>query len=530
MVQDLCTGLKSNYLIFPVGLGSGVDSAFLASIPQRTKNEDDRYISTYDPNELKEIFISIFSEFTTNAIFYIIPDDGKYRGEKRNLKIEWRNGGLVDSKIYKKGAMDAPYEFGLKKLKPIDWILQLIVGIFIVGALYMGLRYIIPLYKRKMFKKLFVQKFVPDSSVIRKDPLTQDPFVEGDYVVVKCKQMVSLSTWDAIGHCPNYPGCMEYINPCDGAGASDNAGDFFSQKGIFKTFNWIFFGALGGLFGWILYAISKQFKFRFHVDWLSDLLNSDFVQSIIKGTGGYEQMMNNIKPIADQALVGVFISTGVTAALAYVEAIGDARKFSILRVLGKVVLVFIVACFLFLIGAINQYLLFNGDPFWSGTVNWVIFGLFLGIILSSWSSIILKRGVLASVIACFVGYAVYHILVSNLPDAWSKLIAFIILGALLGGIIVSVITSLEDFEMKYLSPQQYWGVVKPISKWLRRGLEVWIGTEPKCYIFVKWEDEMAKPMHAKLTLENDRVYIESKHETLINGVLMPMNTKTPLEG
>ena len=35
-------------------------------------------------------------------------------------------------------------------------------------------------------------------------------------------------------------------------------------------------------------------------------------------------------------------------------------------------------------------------------------------------------------------------------------------------------------------------------------------------------------MHAKLTLENDRVYIEPKFDTLLNGVLLPINAKTPL--
>ncbi|MBK8723370.1 MAG: VWA domain-containing protein [Saprospiraceae bacterium] len=527
-VFKLCESLNDQYMIFPIGLGGGVDSTFLANIPLKTNNKEDYYIPTYDPNELKEIFINIFSYFTTNAIFYIIPDEGKYRGEKRNLRIEWRNGGISAKKDYKKGTIDAPYEYGQRKLNWLDWLLQFVIGTLIVGLIYLGLRYIIPLYKRKMFKKLFVQKYVPETNVIRKDPLTQDPFEEGDMVVVKCKQMVSLSTWDAIGHCPNYPGCMEYNNPCDGAGASETAGDFFSQRGIFKTFNWIFYGALGGFIGWILFAIKNLLKVRFHFDIIKSFFNLETVQNKLKDWKGSEQLLNNVKAVSDEVIVGIVIATGIIAALSFVEEKGESRKFSIIRVIARIIIGFILACFVFFYGALNQYLIFNGDVLLSGITNWLIFGIFLGIILSLWSSIIFYRGIFASVIACFVGFIVYHFLLILLPDAWSKLISFIVLGALLGGIIVSVISSLEDFEIKYLSPQQYWGVVKPISKWLRRGLEVWIGTEPKCYIFIKWEDELAKPMHAKLTLENDRVYIEPKFDTLLNGVLLPINAKTPL--
>jgi len=527
-VFNLCRSLNDQFLIFPIGLGNGVDSSFLASIPLKTNNIDDYYIPTYNPDELKEIFINIFSYFTTNAIFYILPEEGKYRGERRNLRIEWRNGGISSKKDYKKGTIDAPFEYGIRKLTLIDWLLQFVIGSFIVGLIYFGLRYIIPLYKRKMFKKLFVQKYVPETNIIRKDPLTQDPFEEGDMVVVKCKQMVSLSTWDAIGHCPNYPGCMEYNNPCDGAGASETAGDFFSQKGIFKTFNWIYYGALGGLFGWILFALKNIFKVRFHFDFIKKIFNNESFINKIQSWKGSDQLLLNIRAVSDEIVVGISISTGIIAALSYVEEKGESRKFSILNVIIRILIGFVISCILFFSGALVQYLVFNGEVLLSGIVVWLVFGVLLGIILSLFSSIMILRGILASVLACFVGYLIYHFLLYILPDGWSKLISFIVLGALLGGIIVSVISSLEDFEMKYLSPQQYWGVVKPISKWLRRGLEVWIGTEPKCYIFIKWEDENAKPMHAKLTLENDRVFIEPKFDTLVNGILIPIHAKTPL--
>jgi len=527
-VLQLASTLSEDFLLFPIGLGGKVDSLFLKALPEKTKNQTDYYIPTYNPDELKEIFKSIFTEFTTNAVFYIYPDAGKYRGEKRDLKIEWKKGGISDNKIYQKGTTDAPVLIGQKKMKWWDWLIQALVGSMLVASLYIGLKYWVPLYKKRLFRKLYVQKYVQEANVIRRDPLTQDAFQEGDMVVVKCQQMVALSTWDAIGHCPNYPACMEFAKPCDGAGGSDNIGDFFSQKGIFKTFNWIFFGALGGLIGWFLYAITKLTNFTAPHTLLKYILkNTGLEQKLLQSQAG-EHLISNTLPASNEAIVGVVLATGIAGTLSYVEDKGDARKFSVSRVLIRTLLSFLAACIIFLKGSALQYLVFGGNPFISGLVTWTFFGLVFGMILSFNSSILLKRGIMASVIACSVGFIVYHFIIIISNDSWSKLFSFIVLGALLGWIIVSVISSLEDFEIRYISPQLYWGIIKPISKWLRRGLEVWIGTEPKCYVFIKWEDEKANSMHAKLTLENDVVYIEAKAETLLNGVILPLNVKTPL--
>jgi predicted component of type VI protein secretion system len=71
-------------------------------------------------------------------------------------------------------------------------------------------------------------------------------------------------------------------------------------------------------------------------------------------------------------------------------------------------------------------------------------------------------------------------------------------------------------------------MVKPISKWLKNGMEVFIGRSAKCYVFIKWNDEHVEDKHAMLVLENGRVHIIALYETLLNGVIIPENQKVEL--
>jgi predicted component of type VI protein secretion system len=110
----------------------------------------------------------------------------------------------------------------------------------------------------------------------------------------------------------------------------------------------------------------------------------------------------------------------------------------------------------------------------------------------------------------------------------AKLISLILLGALLGSILVTVISAMEDFEMEYISPEKFQSVV-PISKWLKSGTEVTIGTDSSNYVYVKWDDGAAQPQHAKLLYENGAVFIVPFADTLVRGQPIPLNRKTALQ-
>ena len=72
--------------------------------------------------------------------------------------------------------------------------------------------------------------------------------------------MTSLATWDALGHCPNYPNCMEYNDPCNGAGGEEIQGSFFAQQGKNRILNWLWFGAVGGYVAWLFNAGSEYLQ------------------------------------------------------------------------------------------------------------------------------------------------------------------------------------------------------------------------------------------------------------------------------
>ena len=162
-------------------------------------------------------------------------------------------------------------------------------------------------------------------------------------------------------------------------------------------------------------------------------------------------------------------------------------------------------------------------------IIWSLFGVGFGSILSINSSIELKRGVLGGVIASIISFFIYTAIIYLVPDdGLAKLLSFIILGAVLGALVVTVIANLEDFELVYLSPSEYTGMVKPISKWLKKGMEIYIGSMSKCYVFIKWEDKHVGERHAKLVYSQANVFIIPLHETMVNGVIVPENQKTQL--
>ena len=156
-------------------------------------------------------------------------------------------------------------------------------------------------------------------------------------------------------------------------------------------------------------------------------------------------------------------------------------------------------------------------------------GLVIGIVLSVKSTIEIGRGILGGILASIIGYNIYYFFGKLSFDfEAARLGGMILLGMVLGYIIVVVLTKLEDFELIFLTPTRFGGIVKPISKWLRKGMEITIGTSQKCHIIIKWDDPAAEGIHARMTYKEGKVYLEPLHEMLLNGVLMPLEVKAEL--
>ena len=56
-----------------------------------------------------------------------------------------------------------------------------------------------------------------------------------------------------------------------------------------------------------------------------------------------------------------------------------------------------------------------------------------------------------------------------------------------------------------------------------------IGSDVDCYVFVKWADPDVQPKHARLTYENDKVYIFPFHPVEVNRKSLPIEKPYPLK-
>jgi hypothetical protein len=524
--------LTNELMVLTYGIGNGIDSTFLKELPSITEAVEDKHYFITDPRSISKILVDQLSEYNNDYRFKVRPTCNEYRGELRNLMVEWRSserGNQYDQREYKLGASIEPEYVGVSNSGKLNWFLLLMIGLVIVfGALFLFI-YLIPKINRRKFIKKHVVKYVPEPSKIKRDPITQDIIQEGDRVVVKCNQMTTLDTWDALGYCPNFPSCMEFQDACTGKGGEETNNDFFSQKGVTKIYNWLWYGSLGGLIGWIIY--SGLFRLT-EMKGLNNYVRSFFDDSNLDPNAAFNEITSfaqNTNSFVEQTFQGAILGTALIAAITVVEELGSTRKFSPLRVGLRVFIGIIVSFLVFGGGFALQYIVLNGDVLFSGLINWAVFGILFGIILSIYSTIELKNGVLGGLISCIVAYGVYYGILELVPnDELAKLLSFVLLGGILGALIVKVIASLENFELVYLSPQEYNGMVKPISKWLKNGMEVFIGRSAKCYVFVKWNDEYVEDKHAMLVLENGRVHIIALYETLLNGVIIPENQKVEL--
>ncbi len=527
-----------NIAFYPIGLGSGADTTFLKKLPDLTKNTKDRYIYSNNPDDLLNIFLSVIAQYSVTYRVQLIPSPEvqTFKGENRRLMLNWVAKGLPSAMIasydYKGGSFIEPINLGISQSTYTTsfWLIHILIGTLLIGGLLALLMYLVPWLKKREFKSKYVIPYVPEKNKIRRDPITQDAFEEGDNVVVKCKQMTSLATWEALGHCPNYPNCMEFADPCNGSGGEDMQGNFFSQQGVFRVLNWLWFGATGGFAAWVLYAIMQMINIEGLYQSAFNLFNGERIRASLLELRGGESFLKNIPEMVDQTLIGLFLGACLIIAIAWVEERGHSRKFSFWRVFVRGILGVLISFIVFFTGYIFQYLVLD-NPFLAGIVIWAVFGVAFGAILSINSTVELKKGIFGGVISSLVCYLIYFGLSAIAPDdVLAKLISFIVLGGVLGALIVTVLSNLEDFELIYLSPKEYTGMKKPISKWLKKGMEIYIGRSSKCYVFVKWEDEYVDDRHAKLVYQGGSVHIIPLFETMVNGVIVPENQKTALQG
>ena len=433
-----------------------------------------------------------------------------YKGQNRTLTVRWEPENMLVSQTFSIGTPSNPVNF-----KEVLWREVILIGMIIVTGLLVLLSQLLSGFTRLQFNRKYVQKYqdIKEAGRRRMDPITGDPFEDDEMIVTRCEQWHSVDSWE-YNHfqCVNYPDCQNRAVPCtDGESLQTESYQFFTQQGSFKNLNWLWFGSLGGLISWGIWALLTNFAL-----------------------GPYRALMGNLVSgaeyqVARDSLMGFSLGLGLVFALAWVEERGQSSNFSWLRVILKSLIGAVLSMLVFLGAFLLYYSIGLQNDYFGGIISWGLFGIFLGVILSVRSTIELTRGILGGLIAGIVAFNIFFGL-SLIFDAFelAKMIAFVVLGGVLGIIVVAVVSQLEDFELEYISPQKY-SRVNPISKWLKANMDIFIGSDSSCYVFVKWPDDEVQPKHAKLSYDGNAVYLEPYAETLIGNRILPLNKPYELQ-
>ena len=503
--------------VFPIVCDPKVDRVFMESLSATTRSTADEPklvepVSVILVNAIQDIQKIFFDKY----LIELTPPNPIYRGETRQISIKWKKDNKISAQEnYGASWGTANNELDLRKTPPPtihNWLNWFFIGAIIISGILAFFSVVIPIVKKSNFKKRFVQPYseIKKPGMVQRDPLTGDPFEEDELIVTKCEHLTTLSSWEY-----NKNQCLYYPDSCQEGVANVDSSKFFSQEGINRYLNWLWFGTLGGLISWSIIALLKNFGLGLF----------EPVSYFLSNIYGIEGEMN---AFSTEWLTGLSLGLGLTFSLAWVEQRGQSSKLSWAKIIMKSLFGGILAAQSFLIG---YWLLRNvlPNPFLAGLITWLLLGIFLGLVISFKSSVEVKRGLLGGMLAGLLSFILYFFL----ADYWNssemlRMISFFLFGGVMGFIMVSIIKGMEDFELEYISPEKY-RRVNPISKWLKTGIDIFIGSDAGCYVFVKWNDPAVQGRHAKLSFDGNHVYIHPIGETWVNNRVLPLNSPTVLK-
>ncbi len=514
--------LEDDFVIFSVGLGDNINYGPLRSISNS--------YSHFSENELPQDYENILKDNTVIEYTHqarISPKNGIFKGENRNYSLLINETKSLPYSLRIGSANNQISILGSTGWG--DWALWFILGLMIIIMILGVCSVLVPIIQKKNFISQHVVNYVQEGQVRLTDPVYLEPIKTGEPIVKRCQQVVPYATWEDIGgHCPNYPDCMnnKFLG-CKGEGAplEDN---FFSRKGMFRQLNWMWYGALGGFLAWTLFAFLNIINFQGFKRFASL-----FVDPTTDSLSGLDLTDSNILELylgslSTNLMLGITSGAGIILMLSYIVELSDSREFSWSKIIIRTGIGAIISTLIFFLGFYLQYSGYITNAYFSGWISWLLFGVSVGIIISFQSNIETLRGVLAGLIASFFAYNLFTLTSSFFTNfEGAKLISMILLGGILGFVLVTVISRLENFELEFISPDNIQNI--PISKWLQNGQTIIIGNEPGSYVFIKWDDSAVDPRHAQLVYENGAVYIQALGETLVNGKIISPKEKVVLK-
>ncbi len=357
--------------------------------------------------------------------------------------------------------------------------LIMVVGFLILSILLLGLSESVPLIRKRAFHSKYVRQLfdVLPAGETKLHPVTGRPIPPNTLVVHRCSREecdVPLALWKENGY-----RCYHAPRLCTG---SANLGfqRFFEQAGVFRSLNWLWFGAVGGFLGWFLSFLGKE-------AFLANPYAQSWSVALITGTG---------------------LGLGLAFMLALVEELGSARGFDWPTLLLRSWLGTVAGGIVFVGGFYLEHGL--ESPLTGTIITWFVFTLSLGAVLSVQSFISLKRALLSSLIAGAASTLIYGLMIYLFEEAeMARMLSFILLGAILGWGILQVVTRLEQMELMVVSPSMFNENVYNVDRMVANGRKAMIGRiKGKSDIYIKWDDKHARDRHAELFLNNNKLFIQ----------------------
>ncbi|WP_116106510.1 FHA domain-containing protein [Lewinella sp. IMCC34191] len=490
----------------------GAPGAFLRQLPLKTPVGDDGHARGSLPDGVEQIFGS-GRRLAISHVVMVKPQDLVFSGRTRAY-------GLVDAHrvdadtsyaTFSMGSFNDPVRIGELR-QAVSWFGPTLFGLLGVGGLLAIFYFVVPQIRRRQFRHAHVVPYVSQPGRHVLDPMTREPIRTGEPVVNICSMVVPLQTWKDCGdQCPHYPGCTNNNIQCSGAGRGQSL-NFFALHGVNRRLNWIWFGALGGFAGWVLYALIAG-------------AGRNWLAAAAEGLSAYQ----NAETLLREAVIGACFGLGMTLMLAIMEERSQSRRISVRRILLRTLLGGLAATVAFGGGFLLLESDVVGSPIVSAAISWTIFGVALGFVLTLRSTIERRRGLLGGLVSGVIGFLVYWLSQEFLgTDLIPKVISLLISGALLGLVLDTVVKLAENYEIEYVSPANYHRKV-PLSKWLKSSWDIMIGTQPGSQVYIKWPDENVLPEHARIKLEGGRVYLYPQGETLVNGQIIHGQKRVQLQ-
>lgn len=514
---DQASNLDPGVRIFPIGVGETENTSFLKKIVGATPSKKDLFKKGDFSDEMVQSMVKGNNKPVENIKISIVSNQQLFGNENREYKVKYigeDKAFSVRKSIVFNSSIDQD-DIRSSDILDVNFRETLIYGIGIIGGMLLLFWGAIPLYKRFLFKRNHVKKYknIKRKGVTTLDPLTMQQIGDEEDVVAIGDKVMLLETW-------------KYLRENDqGATAKDHSeffsglvsGNFFNQRGIFQRLNWLWFGALGGFLAWGANLILSKVNFDFYMDFLRTTFDSSAKQ--ISGA------------LYSGTLAGLSLGFGICTMLAIVDELGQSRKFQFDRILKKSAIGILIALPVFFIESLITSTILNEYKYLGGLIGWTIFGTAIGFVSTFFSSIEKKSGLIGGFISGVLAYHLYFSMqltpqiIDIVNASFVQMISFVFYGGLLGYILFTVVSRLEDFELVYLSPQAVHGQVKAISKWLRTSSEidaVYIGTGADCDILVKWEDQAVNSKHAYLNYTNGEVYIApyNESEVMVNDLII----------